>query len=131
MVLMRVRRLGLARMVVVAFCSLCAALMLWCAPALAAPPAVEAESFSNVGSSSATLSATVNAGGSLTSYQFEYGTSVAYGSTTPLASLGSGSEGVSVLAQLGGLEPETVYHFRVVATNASSETAHGADVTFT
>jgi hypothetical protein len=94
-------------------------------------PNVEAESFSNVGSSSATLHAQVNAGGSLASYHFEYGPTAGYGSDTPLASLGSGSTGVSVLAQLGELQPDTVYHFRVVATNAGNETTRGADATFT
>jgi hypothetical protein len=93
-------------------------------------PAVESESFSDVGSSSATLSAQVNAGGSPTSYQFEYGTSVTYGSTTPMASLGSASTGVGVLAQLSELHPETLYHFRVLATNAFGSTA-GPDATFT
>jgi hypothetical protein len=94
-------------------------------------PNVEAESFSNVGSSSATLHAQINPGGSLASYRFEYGPTAGYGSLTPLASLGAGSTGVSVLAQLGELQPDAVYHFRVVATNAGKETTQGTDTTFT
>ena len=126
---MNARRLTLTTLA--SLCALAGGLLFASAPALAAPPAIEGESFSNVDSSSATLSATVNAGGSLSSYRFEYGTSVPYSAVTPTVSLGSASTGVSVLAQLGGLQPETVYHFRVVVTNAKSETAPGADATFT
>jgi hypothetical protein len=122
---------GLWLGILTVFCMSCAVCVFGSAAALAAPPTIEGESFSDVGSSSATLGATVNVGGSLTSYRFEYGTSVAYGSTTRATSAGSGASGVSVLAQLEGLQPETVYHFRAVATNASSETGHGADETFT
>jgi hypothetical protein len=94
------------------------------------PPLVEEESESNVGSSSARLSGQVDLGGSVTSYYFEYGTSTAYGSATPSASAGSGSENVSVIGQIRGLQPETVYHFRLVATNAQEEVTYGADATF-
>lgn len=128
---MRVRRVGLARTVAVALCAFCSTLVFVSAPALAAPPPVEAESFSDVGSSSATLHARVNPGGSLASYRFEYGTTAGYGSDTTPASLGSGSTPVSVLAQLGELQPDTAYHFRVVATNAGNETTQGPDAIFT
>lgn len=127
--MMSTRRLWFGLLTV--FCVSCVVCAFGSAAALAAPPTIEGESFSDVGSSSATLGATVNAGGSLTSYRFEYGTSVAYGSSTPSTSAGSSASGVSVLAQLEGLQPETVYHFRAVAMNASSETTHGADQTFT
>ena len=88
------------------------------------------ESFSNVGSTSATLNAQVNPGGSPSTFFFEYGPSAAYGSTTPAESLGSGTGSLGVLAQLSGLQPDTLYHFRVVVTNASSETTDGADGSF-
>jgi hypothetical protein len=127
-----------ARVEVVAACVVCAVLALWGTPALAAPPVVEAESFSDVGSSSAMLSAKINAGGSLSEYQFEYAAAEEEScfatrecSKTPLARLGSASTGVSVLAQVGGLKSEAIYHFRVVATHAGKEPGEGDIVAFT
>jgi hypothetical protein len=125
---MRARRPRFTETVVMAICVWGLALVCLTAPALAAPPTVEGQSFSNVGSSSATLSGTINAGGDLTSYRFEYGTSSSYGSTTPLTSAGSGSEGVSVLAQVEGLQPDTLYHLRVVAMNEDG-VVQGDDLT--
>jgi hypothetical protein len=92
-------------------------------------PTAEGESFSNVGSSSATLHAQVNPGGIPTSYFFEYGPSTAYGSRTAVESAGAGSGAVSVLASVEGLLADTVYHFRVVASNTNGATS-GSDVSF-
>lgn len=94
------------------------------------PPTVGAESSSNVGSSSVTLSAQINPGGSSSSYRFEYGTSEAYGSVTPTESAGAGSETVGEQTVVDGLQPGTLYHFRVVVTDAGGETSYGADATF-
>jgi hypothetical protein len=92
-------------------------------------PILEGESFSNVGSTSATLQAQVNPEGTPSTYYFEYGTSTAYGSLTPVSSLGSSTGGVQ--ATLEGLQPDTVYHFRVVTTNDSDQTTVGFDKSFT
>jgi hypothetical protein len=95
------------------------------------PPArIEGESFSHVGSTSATLSARIDDFGTLTSYQIEYGPSTAYGSSTPAVSIGSSSEPVAVSVPLSGLQPSTKYHFRFVTTNAFGVET-GPDVTFT
>jgi hypothetical protein len=94
------------------------------------PPAIERESVSEVGSSSVRLNATVNPNRDPSTYFFEYGTSAVYGSATPVGSVGGGSEGVGVFAQLSELEPGVEYHFRVVAKNASGETVLGGDQTF-
>lgn len=86
----------------------------------------------SVGSSSATLYASVNPrGGSVSKCTFEYGTSTSYGSSVSCASLpGSGSSPVGVDASIAsGLAANTEYHFRVVATN-SGGTGKGGDVTF-
>jgi hypothetical protein len=91
-------------------------------------PIVEEESFSNVGSASATLNARINPEGTPSTYYFEYGTSAAYGSRTAVSSLGFSVGGVQ--ATLGGLTPDTVYHFRVVTTNSSDQTSYGSDVSF-
>jgi hypothetical protein len=92
-------------------------------------PTVGGESFSSVGSSGATLHAQVNPGGEPTSYFFEYGSTTAYGSTTPVQSVGAASEAVSVLAGVEGLQADTTYHFRVVATSARGTTS-GPDEAF-
>jgi len=94
------------------------------------PPAVATGSASGVSASGATVSGSVNPNGSATSVWFEYGTSSAYGSPTAVQSVGSGSSSVSVQAVLWGLQPSTVYHFRLVGTSAAG-TSQGADATFT
>jgi hypothetical protein len=93
-------------------------------------PVVASESFSEVGATTATVSARINAGGTPTEYQFEYGTSASYGSVTPLASLGDADAEVEVHAQLSGLQPGTIYHFRVLARSALGGRP-GSDATFT
>jgi hypothetical protein len=79
---------------------------------------------------SATLSGSVNPGGSPTTYHFEYGSTSAYGSTTSTVGAGSGTGAVAAGATLSGLSPSTTYHYRLVATNAGGATK-GADKTFT
>jgi Glycine rich protein len=94
-------------------------------------PTVETELASSVKQSAATLNATVNPEGSeVTACTFEYGTSLAYGSSAPCASLpGSGMSPVSVSATISGLKPSTTYHFRISATNAGG-VAFGSDQSF-
>jgi hypothetical protein len=96
----------------------------------AGPPTIAEESVSRVGSTEATLSAEVSPQGSPTTFRVEYGTSVAYGSFTPETSAGAGVHAASVQVQLGGLQADTPYHARVVATNGLGSIA-GSDLTFT
>jgi hypothetical protein len=95
-------------------------------------PDVGTGSAVNLHVSSATVTGAVNPHGlQVTSCQFEYGTSTAYGSTAPCAQApGSGSAVVHVSAELGGLQENTTYHFRLDATNANGEN-QGQDWTFT
>jgi hypothetical protein len=99
-------------------------------------PAVEGESFLDVGSSSAQLNAEVNAENVSSEYSFEYATgaeytaSAKYGSVTPAASFGSGHEAVGAPAQLTGLAPGTEYDFRVAVRNTSGEVTRGQNVKF-
>ncbi len=93
-------------------------------------PALGAASADAVDHASAVLSADVTPNDLATTYHFEYGTTAAYGAQTTDGSAGGGPAPVAVHATLGGLTPETTYHFRVVATNASGTTT-GADATFT
>ncbi len=97
------------------------------------PPAASTGSASAIGASGATLSGSVNPNGQATTYHFDYGTSMSYGSQAPAApdpSAGSGTASQSVSATLSNLQPSTPYHFRLEATNASGTTL-GPDQTFT
>jgi hypothetical protein len=96
-----------------------------------APPTAVTKPASSVGPTKATLNGTVTPNGSATTYQFEYGTTTAYGSKVPATpkSIGSASP-VEVNEKIEGLLAKTTYHFRVVATNAKGTTL-GNDQTFT
>jgi hypothetical protein len=93
-------------------------------------PLVEGQASSNVGSAVATVSAQIDPTGLQTTYRVEYGTSQAYGASTPEVSAGAPIEAASVAAHLSGLNPGTEYHFRFVASNALG-TTQGPDATFT
>jgi hypothetical protein len=94
------------------------------------PPLVEGESIASADATGATVSARINALGSPTTYHVEYGTTTAYGLSTPETSIGAPQGAVGVQVDLTGLQPGTPYHFRVVASNALG-TTQGADAAFT
>jgi hypothetical protein len=96
----------------------------------AGPPAVHEESFSNVGTLAADVSAQVDPDARATTYQYEYGTSTAYGSTTSPVGLGAGRSDTAASAELSGLQPDTVYHFRIIASNEYGS-VQGGDISFT
>ncbi len=81
-------------------------------------------------STTATINGTINPNSLPTSYHFEWGTTIAYGTNTAIISAGTGSTNVPVFENLTGLVSGTTYHFRVVATN-SDGTTNGSDLTFT
>jgi hypothetical protein len=67
----------------------------------------------------------------LASCSFEYGTALPYTQSVPCSVLPAATGGPqSVSAQLSGLYPNTIYHYRVLASSPSGTSA-GADVTFT
>jgi plastocyanin len=82
-----------------------------------------------IASFSATLNGSLNPHGLTTTVSFQYGTTIAYGSTTPMQTQ-TGSTYRDIAANISGLSPNTVYHFRIVATN-SVGTRFGGDRTFT
>jgi hypothetical protein len=97
-------------------------------------PAVDAQSVSGVSREEATLNVRVNPENEDTHYYFQYGTSTSYtGGEVPLPAPGTdlgsayGDQGAS--AALSGLAVNTVYHYRVVAVNATG-TTYGVDQTF-
>ena len=93
-------------------------------------PVVTTGAASAISATGAKVDGTVDPEGALTAYRFEYGKTTAYGSTTPDQDAGSGQDPVDASANLSGLTPGTVYHYRVVATNAAG-TTRGPDKTFT
>jgi hypothetical protein len=95
-------------------------------------PAVVTRTASSPGENSATLNGSVNPNGDLVSNcYFDFGTTAAYGSSAPCGSNpGEGGGAVAVSAALGGLTPNTTYHFRIVASN-SFGTREGTDNSFT
>jgi sugar lactone lactonase YvrE len=96
----------------------------------AGAPTVGVESFSGVGTLGVTLHAQVDPQGLPTSYYFEYGTTDAYGSRTPVETLEATHAAVAVQAQLlSGLQAGTEYHYRVIAESEGGKEA-GTDATF-
>jgi hypothetical protein len=94
------------------------------------PPGVYNGGASSITFSSAIVSGGVNAKGQATNYVFQYGTTSAYGAQTPLAPAGNGTITIKVSQAITGLQPATVYHFRVVAISPAG-TTDGTDHTFT
>jgi DNA-binding beta-propeller fold protein YncE len=86
---------------------------------------------SPVSPTTATLNGTVNPSGAPTTYHFEYGTDTSYGNVTPDADAGTAGGNTPVSAEIGGLEPGTTYHFRLVADNGIGGPVQGSDATFT
>jgi hypothetical protein len=122
----------LSRNTPVALCVVVCSLMAWSTAAQAASaPVVENESAYDVTLDASTVQAQLNPGESETTYRFEYGTSTAYGSSspTPEGPAGSGSSAEIVEAQLKGLTAAAIYHYRIVATNNEGSVA-GPDRTF-
>ncbi|HWT22060.1 MAG TPA: fibronectin type III domain-containing protein [Solirubrobacteraceae bacterium] len=99
------------------------------ASAAAARPAAVTGGVDNVGQQNATLTARVDGNGRQTSYVFEYGPTTAYGASTTPAPTGDPRRAVQVRADIAGLVPFTVYHYRVVATNRDGRDV-GRDRTF-
>jgi len=94
-------------------------------------PTVVTQPASNMTISSAILNGVVNAQGESTTVYFEYGLDTSYGTSvnadqSPL----SDSVDENVSKEITGLQPDTAYHYRIVAENAG-RTVLGTDQTFT
>lgn len=96
-----------------------------------AAPQVVTGAASGVSAKEATLKATVNPMGAATTYYFEYGPTISYGTKVPVTpkAAGSGYSAVSVSEALAGLSEGTEYHFRLSASNENGS-KYGADQTF-
>jgi hypothetical protein len=92
------------------------------------PPVVTTNPATFVAGFSATLNGSVDSHALTTSVHFQYGTTTSYGLTTAPQSR-SGNAYLNISANISSLSANTVYHFRIVATN-SAGTTYGSDRTF-
>ncbi len=96
-----------------------------------ATPAATTNAASSIASGSAVLHGSAfNPDLAAASARFQYGTTPAYGSTTTAETVAATTPNAPVSASISGLSPNTLYHFRVLVSNAVG-TAVGADQTFT
>ncbi|MBX7212133.1 MAG: cadherin-like beta sandwich domain-containing protein [Verrucomicrobiaceae bacterium] len=94
-------------------------------------PTVTTLAATSIGTTTATLSATINPNGSATTAQFQHGGTASYGTNTAVTlSPANDTMPQNAAITLTGLTPGTTYHFRATATNGIG-TTNGDDVTFT
>lgn len=98
-------------------------------PAAPTAPVCVTGAASALAATTATVAGTVNPQGTATTYHFEYGLTTNYLQKSAEANAGSGSSAVAASADLTGLIPGKLYHYRLVAYNGSI--GLGADGTFT
>jgi hypothetical protein len=91
------------------------------------PPVVTTKPATNITSSSATLNGSLDPHGLTTSVYFQYGTTTSYGNTTAIQNK-AGNTYRNITANISGLTGNTVYHYRIVATN-NGVTRFGIDRT--
>jgi hypothetical protein len=92
-------------------------------------PAISEVSVASITSGEATVSAHIYPHGEQATYHVEYGTSEAYGSSTPEVSVSAQHGPAGIQARLSDLASGTEYHYRIVASNATG-TERTSDATF-
>jgi hypothetical protein len=86
----------------------------------------------SVTANSVTLQGGVYPNGNDTTYFWQYGTTTAYGQTTPNTDIGNGTAPVQISDTITGLAPSTTYHYQLVAVSPDTGTEYpGYDFTFT
>jgi hypothetical protein len=95
------------------------------ASAAASLPTVSTGGAREVSYGSAVLTGSVKPNGADASYYFQYGVTRAYGSQTAIADAGAGVHAVKVSLPVTGLQPLTVYHYRLVAVNSAGASIGG------
>ena len=87
-------------------------------------PAVTTLAATNVNQTDATLNGSVNPNGFITTVEFEWGSTTAYGNTvTAVQSPVTGTSAQNVSAAISGLQSSATYYYRVKAANAVDEAA--------
>ena len=92
-------------------------------------PMVNTSAPTNLGTDRATLQAIVNPGGRNTTASFEFGTTTNYGSQLGSTNLGNSFSDILIEADVSGLLPDIVYHYRANALSVVGAVT-GADVAF-
>jgi hypothetical protein len=96
----------------------------------AAPPAATTLAASSLTTRAAVLNGIAsNPDLSLATGRFQFGPTTAYGFNSTSQAIGDAAVGTPIAASISGLTPNTLYHFRLVVTNAAG-TVSGADQTF-
>jgi len=93
-------------------------------------PGVTTEPAANVRRYTATMVGMINPNNQATSYYFQYGLTTAYGYQTVVKSITASSTPITVSTVLPGIEPGTIFHYRLIASHGATATTTGADVTF-
>jgi hypothetical protein len=94
------------------------------------PAAVVTGGAINVGTTVATPTGVINPEGATTTWVIQYGLTTAYGMQNFPGALAGATTPVGVSAQLTGLSPATLFHYRIVAYHGSNVVSAGADATF-
>jgi len=92
-------------------------------------PLIISDTALSISGSSAVFSGKINPRGLVTTYHFEYGISNSYGNTTTEKSIGSDSVYIVVGDSVFTFLPNTLYHYRIVASNNNGK-IEGFDKTF-
>ncbi|MGB8320483.1 MAG: hypothetical protein WCE54_20285, partial [Ignavibacteriaceae bacterium] len=97
-----------------------------------AAPIAATNNPTSITSTSATLNGTVNPNNFLTAVSFQFGLTTTYDKQVGAdqSPLSAGANDVNVTASISGLQPNTLYHFRIQATG-NGNTVNGSDATFT
>ena len=98
-------------------------------PPVGSAPTTRTIAASNISRTSVDFNGSVNPNRATTQYWFEYGTTASLGNTTPFTNVGENSSDLQIKYALGGLNPNTVYYFRLNAQNQFS-TMNGNILTF-
>ncbi len=93
-------------------------------------PGISNVTVSNLSRSESNLAGTIKPNGSTSTYYFEYGATTSYGSKTATKEISSEVESKAVSETITGLKENTLFHYRLVASNAKG-THTGSDQTFT
>lgn len=93
-------------------------------------PSVATGTPSGFSSTSVEIYGVVNPNGLPTYFYWEWGTTTAYGAILYPGSVGGQTTAMSITSWIGGLDPDTTYHYQLVATN-SAGVSLGGDQSFT
>ena len=95
------------------------------------PPVISNVSVESVTDTTAKIDFSIDPQGSDTSYYVQYGTSTDYGQQTEPIDISSTPGAQDLTANLTDLEPDTTYHFQVVASSDVQQNVDGGDNQFT